>query len=143
MDNDILFINSVLVSSKIGLTTSDISKLIFEKYGVKISRTIVKNYLWSYFRHIIQYNQSDYTYKLDNDNFLLDDIEVSISSSVPRPISSSVVGGKIKITVDEAVSKEDFLKGITILNYKLGSNQRNTDLIKRLNRVIEQLKDYG
>jgi len=143
MDNDIFCINSVLVSSKVGLTTSDIAKLIFEKYGIKMSRTIVKNYLWSYFRHIIKYNQGDYTYKLLNDNFLLEDIEVNIATRAPRPISSNVLGGKIVITINSSVSREQFVKGFSILNYKLGSNRRNSDLIKQLNRIIEQLNDLG
>ena len=47
MDKEIIYINNILVNSNEGLSTSDISKLIFEKYGAKVSRTSVKNYLWS------------------------------------------------------------------------------------------------
>ena len=56
MDKEIIYINNILVNSKVGLSTSDISKKIFEKYDAKVSRTIVKNYLWSYFRDIIKYD---------------------------------------------------------------------------------------
>jgi hypothetical protein len=141
MDKDILCINSVLRTANKALTTSEISKLIYEKYELKISRTIVKNYLWSFFRSIIIYDQGDFTYKLDNDNFLLEDIEVNMTSSASRPIGSSIEGGKIIITADTNVSIQDFIKGFAILNYKVGTNKRNSDLVKQLNRVIEQLKD--
>ena len=141
MDKDILCINSVLRDANKALTTSDISKLIYERYEVKISRTIVKNYLWSFFRNIIIYDQGDFTYKLDNDKFLLEDIEVNMTSKAARPISSSIEGGKIIITADTNITIQDFIKGFAILNYKIGANKRNSDLIKQLNRVIEQLKD--
>ncbi len=139
MDKEVFYINSILVENSKGLTTSDISKLIFEQYQTKISRTIVKNYLWSYFRNLIEYDPGNYTYKLSNDHFLLDDIEVVQGDKKNRPICSQVCGSKIKIEIEKNVDLHLLVKAIGILNYKIGSNNRNTDLIKQINRIIEQL----
>lgn len=141
MDTDILCINTILRDSDKPLTTSEISMQIYEKYQMKISKKIVQNYLWSFFRHIIDYNQTDYTYKLNSDKFLLEDIEVNMVEKAPRPIGSNIVGGKIIITADSKISLKDLIKSFAILNYKIGTNKRNSDLIKQLNRVIEQIND--
>jgi hypothetical protein len=141
MDNETLMINVILNTSIVPLTSSEISKLVYEKYKVKISKTIVKNYLWSFFRDIIIFDSGDFTYKLKNDKFLLDDVEVIFKDQPERPIGSNVLGAKILITADSNISFQDFVKGIAILNYKIDVNKRNIDLIKQLNRVIEQLKD--
>lgn len=141
MDNETLMINVILTSSIVPLTSSEISKLVYEKYKVKISKTIVKNYLWSFFRDIIIYDSGNFTYKLKDDKFLLDDVEVIFKDQPERPIGSNVLGGKILITADSNILFQDFIKGIAILNYKIDVNKRNIDLIKQLNRVIEQLKD--
>lgn len=139
MDKEILFINNILLNNPNGLTTSDISKIIFEKHELKLSRTIVKNYLWSYFRNLIKYNSSDYTYSLDNDRFLLDDIEIVKVAKTARSIDSSFVGSKIKVEYDSAISIETLIKAISIINYKSPAVKNNTDLIKQINRVIEQI----
>lgn len=141
MDKEILCINSILVGSPKALTTADIAKLMFEKYELKLSKTIVKNYLWSFFRHVIDYNSGDFTYKLDGDKFLLEDVKVKMSSDALRPLGSSIEGGKILITADSNISIQDYIMGFAVLNYRVGGNKRNSDIIKQLNRVIEQLKD--
>jgi len=139
MDKEILYINSILSKSSIGLTSSEISKLIFEKYDTRISRTIVKNYLWSYFRSIIKYDSVNYTYKLTQDLFLLDDIVVRFDINQSRALSSKIEGGKIIITADRKFDLEKFIRALGVLNFKIGSNRHNLDIIKQLNRVIEQL----
>ncbi len=139
MDKEIFYINNILLNNPNGLTTSDISKIIFEKHGLKISRTIVKNYLWSYFRNLIKYNSSDFTYILENDIFLLDDIDIIEVAKTPRTINCSFVGSKIKVEYDREVSVEMIIKAISIINYKSPVVKNNTDLIKQINRVIEQI----
>jgi hypothetical protein len=130
-----------LIEAEQPLTTSDISKLIYEKYNVKISRTIVKNYLWSYFRQIVKYTPSDYTYELDSDNFLLDDLVIKLENNSARPIYAMVEGNKIIVKISKKLKIEDCVKAIAILNFRIGTNKRNTDILKQLNRIIEQLND--
>ena len=79
MDKEIYYINTILLETEEGLSTSEISKLLFEKFNIKVSRQIVKNYLWSYFRNIIQYNSSDYTYKLSQNQVTEEIINLVIS----------------------------------------------------------------
>lgn len=141
MDKEIIYINSILNSSDEGFTTSEISKKIFEQYGIKISRTIVKNYLWSYFRDVIEYNSSNYSYTLKMDNFLINDINVICSTNTPRAISSKIEGAEIIIVVDKNVPLEKYIKAIGVINYRIGKNKSNLDFIKQINRTLEQLNE--
>lgn len=139
MDKEIFYIHNLLVNENQGLTTSDISKLIFEKYNLKISRTIVKNYLWSYFRNLIKYDSSNYTYSFINDNFLLEDIEVHKIDNLERTIKSTFEGSKIKVEYNSSTSIETIVKALSIVNYKSSALKNNSDLIKQINRVVEQI----
>ena len=139
MDKEIIYINNILVNSKVGLSTSDISKKIFEKYDAKVSRTIVKNYLWSYFRDIIKYDSLEFTYKINNDEFLIDDIIVDQKSKLSRPISANFVGSKIKVEYDNNIPIDIYIQAIAIMNFKTNVNKKNADLLKHFNRIIEQI----
>jgi hypothetical protein len=139
MDKEIFFIHNLLVNESQGLTTNDISKLIFEKHGLKISRTIVKNYLWSYFRNLIKYDSSNFKYTLLNDDFLLDDIEIAKKDNLERTIKSTFFGSKIKVEYNSSTSIETIVKALTIINYKSSAVKNNLDLIKQVNRVVEQI----
>ena len=139
MDKEIIYINNILVNSKVGLSTSDISKIIFEKYDAKVSRTIVKNYLWSYFREIIKYDSSEFTYKINNDEFLIDDIIVDQNSKLSRPIAANFEGSKIKVEYDNNIPINIYIQAIAIMNFKTNVNKKNTDLLKHFNRIVEQI----
>ena len=139
MDKEIIYINNILVNSKVGLSTSDISKKIFEKYYAKVSRTIVKNYLWSYFRDIIKYDSSEFTYKINNDEFLIDDIIVDKKSKLSRPISANFEGSKIKVEYDNNIPIDIYIQAIAIMNFKTNVNKKNADLLKHFNRIVEQI----
>ena len=116
-----------------------ISKKIFEKYDAKVSRTIVKNYLWSYFRDIIKYDSSEFTYKINNDEFLIDDIIVDKKSKLSRPISANFEGSKIKVEYDNNIPIDIYIQAIAIMNFKTNVNKKNADLLKHFNRIVEQI----
>lgn len=139
MDKEIIYINNILVNSKEGLTTSDISKLIFERYDAKVSRTIVKNYLWSYFRDIIKYDSSEFTYKINNDEFLIDDINVIQNEKSNRAISANFEGSKIKVEYDNNIPINVYIQAIAIMNFKTNVKNKNVDLLKHFNRIVEQI----
>jgi hypothetical protein len=142
MDREINYINKILASTEEGLTTSEISKQIFEIFNEKVSKTIVKNYLWSYFRTVIKYDSSNYTYKLNNDQFLLEDIEVAGVPSSVRPINTKFKDSKILVEFDKRIKIDMYIKAIAIINYKITPQKRNVDLLKQLNRVVEQIENY-
>jgi hypothetical protein len=139
MDKEITYINNILINTNEGLSTSDISKKIFEKYETKVSRTIVKNYLWSYFRNIIKYDSSEFTYRLDNDEFLINDINVIKKNNATRPISANFEGSKITVEYDDNVPIDVYIQAIAIMNFKTSVNKKNADLLKQLNRIVEQI----
>ena len=139
MDKEIIYINNILVNSNEGLTTSDISKLIYEKYGAKVSKIIVKNYLWSYFRDIIKYNSTEYTYTINNDEFLIDDIIIDHNSKLSRPISATFEGSKIKVVFDNQIPLEVYIQAVAIMNFKTNVSKKNTDFLKLFNRLVEQI----
>ena len=138
MDKEIFYINSILVETDEGLTTSEISKLLFEKFNIKVSRQIVKNYLWSYFRNIIEYNKSEFSYKLSKKSFLSDDIFVQSVEKSPRMISANFKNGKLELSYDKSKSIEDLVKAIGVINFSFSQKKKQTDLIKQINRIIEQ-----
>ncbi|CAN5381839.1 hypothetical protein BH10BAC5_BH10BAC5_25400 [soil metagenome] len=128
MDKEINIINDILSHSKTGLTIYDISKIFNNTYKIKISPTIVKNYLWSYFRNIINYDNSKYTYTLKNDKFLHEDIDVISISNTTRPLQVSILGSRIKVEFNKKIPIEIYIKAISILNFKVSSSKKNIDL---------------
>ncbi|WP_340111021.1 hypothetical protein [Maribellus mangrovi] len=141
MDKEIFYINQILVEAEKALTTGEISKEIFSKYDYKISKKVVQNYLWSYFRNLIKYNPSDYTYTMKDDRFMINDVVIISEMGMPRAINSSFEGSKIKVTFDKNVPIEDYIKAISLVNYKIKSQKQKVDLLKQVNRIIEQIND--
>jgi len=139
MDKEIACINNILLKSSEPITTSEISKKIFEEYKMKLSKKIVSNYLWSYFRSLIKYNPTDYTYVLKNDTFLIDDIITEEVQNKPRAITTKINGSQIQLEYDINVKRETLIKALGIINYKTNFLSKNIDFIKHLNRTIEQI----
>ena len=141
MDKEISCINNILISSEKPLSTAEISKKLFEVYKIKVSRKIVSNYLWSYFRTLIDYNPDNYTYELKNDTFLIEDIETVQVKNKPRAITTKVNGSKIQLEYDINIAQDTFIKAIGLINYKTNFLKKNIDFIKHLNRTVEQIND--
>lgn len=141
MDRDILHIYEVLSSANVPLTAGEISKEIFKRYDIRLSKTIVRNYLWSYFRNLIDYNPDEFTFSLKDDRFLITDIDVSDVDHGPRAVSAQFEGARIRVSYDNRVPIETYIKAISIINYKYRSSKKKVDLIKQLNRTIEQILD--
>ena len=141
MDKEISCINNILIKCDKRLTTAEISKKLFEDYKMRLSRKIVKNYLWSYFRNLIDYNSDDYTYILKNDTFLIGDIEILQVKNKPRAITTKINGSKIQLEYDVNITQDVFIKAIGLINYKTNFLKKNIDFIKHLNRTVEQIND--
>lgn len=139
MDKECVAIHNVLSETEEPLTQFEIAKLINEKFEIKISAKIVKNYLWSFFRNDIIYDQNEYKYSFKEDRFLMEAIHVNMSRNMPRAIDTKFQGSKIKVEYDENVELDVLIKAIAILNYreKIG----RIDLVKKVNRIIEQLDE--
>ncbi|MBV2224991.1 MAG: hypothetical protein KUL74_09100 [Cloacibacterium sp.] len=137
MDKEIFYIQSVFFTSNEALTTGEISKLIFEKFNYKISKKIVQNYLWSYFREDIEYNPESFSYRLKIETTGIDNFTVNHITNSKRSISMVVEGSNVKIEIDKNLNIEKLAIAIVSLNIK-GYNSRY-DLIKNLNRILDNL----
>lgn len=139
MDKEIAYIYEVIASSKAPLTAAEISKQIFERYKFRLSRTIVRNYMWSYFRSLVEYDSVKYTFVLNNDQFLISDIDVSAAKNPSRAISAKFEGARISVIYDDQIPVSVFIKAITLINFKSKSSVNKIDLVKQVNRTIEQI----
>lgn len=140
MDKDSFYIFSVLSASKKPLSTAEISKAIYDKFNVRLSKKICQNYLWSYYRNNIIYDQDNYTYLLDHNDLTDIDIEVRQSINLPRAISSMVVGAKLVVEYDMNVPIDIFVKAIAYLNFSKITSNSKKDLFKEINQRIESIK---
>jgi hypothetical protein len=69
-------------------------------------------------------------------------VEVAGVESSVRPISTKLKNSKILIEFDKRIKIDLYIKAIAIINYKISPQKRNVDLIKQLNRVVEQIENY-
>ncbi len=141
MDKDSFYIFSTLSRSNKALTTTEISKYIFNHFNVKISKKICQNYLWSYFRDYINYNQDEYSYSLKSIKTADLDIEVYESTNEPRALTSEIYGQKILIKFDHKLTIEQLLIAIAELNFNKINSSSKKDLIKEINQRIEHNHD--
>ena len=137
MDREIYFIQKVLSENDKPLSTREISSEIFRIFKVKISSKIVQNYLWSYFRNEIEFNNTDFTYSLKCQTIETDNVSIVFLEADVRAISIIVDGNKIKITYNKSVKLEELIKAIVMLNFN-GYNNKY-DLVKNINRYIDNL----
>lgn len=138
MDKEIFIIQSILANAQKPFTTKEIADEYFKLSGYRISKTTIKNYLWSYFREIIKFDSTAFTYELKDDNYLLNDLICRETKNKLRPISTSVKSGKILIEFDDTIKKNELIEAIGIINFRMGSVYYKSDLIKTINRIIEQ-----
>jgi hypothetical protein len=137
MDREIYFIQKVLSENDKPLSTREISAEIFRIFKLKISSKIVQNYLWSYFRNEIEFNNTDFTYSLKCQTIETDNVSIVFLETDVRAISTIVDGNKIKITYNKSVKLEELIKAIVMLNFN-GYNNKY-DLVKNINRYIDNL----
>jgi hypothetical protein len=140
MDVEIDMIYKVLSHAGTGQTTSEISKIIHDLYKKRVSRTIVKNYLWSYFRNMIDYDSANYTYKLKNDHrFFIKSENINIGDS-PRLIAIRALGDKMEISISERLNLQNLVKAIAIFYLEEDSSGKKKDLIKKLNQILQTIE---
>jgi hypothetical protein len=138
MDKEIYIIHTILKNTLKPLTTKEIADDYSRLSGYRISKTIVKNYLWSYFREIIKFNSGDFTYALKGDKYLFTDVVCRETNDQIRPICTSAKTGKILIEFDKSITMVELIEAIGIVNFRTGGNFYKSDLIKSINRIIEQ-----
>jgi hypothetical protein len=140
IDKEIHLIYFVLLNSEVPLSTKEIAKTLREKHNLKISKTIVKNYLWSYFRDIIDFDQENFTYSLTNTNDWGTQIELISSNKTNRPIEINMKGVNIEVIYSHDLTVEKILDALAKFNFT-ETNKLSYDFIKKINRIIESNKN--
>ena len=136
IDKEIHLIYLVLNNSKASLSTQEIAKILREKHNLKISKTIVKNYLWSYFRDIIDFDKENFTYSLTKTNDWGTQIEIISSEKTNRPIEINMKGVNIEVIYSQDLTTDKILNALAKFNFT-ETNKLNFDFIKKINRIIE------
>lgn len=138
MDKEIIYIQNILSKTNIPLTAGGISKKIFEEYNHKISKKIVTNYLWSYFRDDIEYNTENYTYKfLKHAPIDIESFELIPLKDAVRVIDLQVKGTKLVVQYDSSLSLEKLIMIISHLNLERVNSKH--DLVKKINQYNDKL----
>jgi hypothetical protein len=140
IDKEINLIYFVLRNSEVSLSTQEIAKTLREKHNLKISKTIVKNYLWSYFRDIIDFDKENFTYSLTNTNDWGTQIELIPSNRTNRPIEINMKGVNIEVIYSHDLTVEKILDALAKFNFT-ETNKLSYDFIKKINRIIESNKN--
>jgi hypothetical protein len=136
IDKEIHLIYSVLRNSEVSLTTQELARILRDKHNLKISKTIVKNYLWSYFRDIIDFDKENFTYSLSNTNDWGTQIELTATDKTNRPIEINMKGVNIEVIYSHDLTIEKILDALAKFNFT-ETNKLNYDFIKKINRIIE------
>jgi hypothetical protein len=136
MDLETNIIYNILLCAEDTLTAADISTLIYKRHNKRISKTIVKNYLWSYFRDLIYYNPTDFSYKLKKEpHFFKITNDIQFTDS-PRMISVRALGDKMEVTISNDLNLEKLVNAIATFYLNEDSTGKKKDLIKKLNQIL-------
>jgi hypothetical protein len=140
MNQEIIHIYQIIKEGSEPLTTAQISKELYSRNGLKISKKIVQNYLWSYFRDIIDYNSNDFTYKIKKSNsFEWSSVELIKCDKLTRAIEPSVNGNILEIKYNCSISKETIIKAIVEVYFNMNHKKKNVDFLKLINQAIDNL----
>lgn len=137
MNLEIQYIADILHDSKVGLKTSEIAKIIRKKHNHHITKTKVKNYLWSYFANDIKINDQ-YEYTLKNNVTKLDHIE-TIKRNQPRAICFVAEGSILRAYYSDNLKLDQLVHAIAAVSANVNPISNTTDLTVRINREIDSL----
>ena len=132
-------IKIVLSESTKSLSSGEISKMIYDKFNHRITKTTVKNYLWSSLRSCVSCNTEDWVYSLKNESEILSSSSVfkvytETASNFPDYIKTDVLGDNVKCTFQENLTIDEILKALIELEL---ANDLRKDAIKKLNIRIK------
>lgn len=137
MNLEIQYIAAILHDSEVGLKTSEIARLIRNKHNHHITKTKVKNYLWSYFANDIKINDQ-YEYTLKNNVTKLDHIE-TIMRKQPRAICFVAEGRTLRAYYSDSLKLDKLVHAIAAVSANVNPISNTTDLTVRINREIDSL----
>ena len=136
-------IKVVMSESLEALSSGDISKKIFIKYNHRITKTTVKNYLWSSLRSQVKCDTENWVYSLKRDVDVLSTpstfkVKTKINTNNSDFISITTFGDEVICTYRENLKVDEVIKALVEL--ELAKDLREEALKKmniriKLNRI--------
>ena len=113
-------IKSIMSESKEALSSGEISKKIYEKFKHRITKTTVKNYLWSSLRPLVHCNTEDWVYSLKKESEMLSPSSVFKVSThpindLPDYLRIEVLGDEVNCTYRDNLTVDEFIKVATVV----------------------------
>lgn len=138
MNRELLLVGQALNDIEKPFDLRSFGRFVRKEYSMKISNTILKNYLWSYFRFEINYNEGQYTLKEDLLERVKDfEIEVEHAENLNDGLQFSLRGNNIKVYVNSDLKTDELVNAIIWLSMTNKNFLTTGDFVKRINQMIK------
>jgi hypothetical protein len=132
-------IKEIMSESKEALSSGEISKKIYEKFKHRITKTTVKNYLWSSLRPFVHCNTEDWVYSLKKESEMLSTSSVFKVSThpvndLPDYLRIQVLGDEVNCTYRDNLTVDEVIKALIELEL---ANDLRKEALKKLNIRIK------
>lgn len=132
-------IRAIMSESKEALSSGEISKKIYEKFNHRITKTTVKNYLWSSLRPLVHCNTEDWVYSLKKESEILSASSVFKVSTypvddLPDYLRIKVLGDEVNCTYRSNLTVDEVIKALIELEL---ANDLRKEALKKLNIKIK------
>lgn len=132
-------IKAIMSESKEALSSGIISKKIYEKFKHRITKTTVKNYLWSSLRPLVHCNTEDWVYSLKKESEMLSTSSVFKVSTYPTDnlpdyLRIEILGDKVNCTYRDNLTVDEIIKALIELEL---TNDLRKEALKKLNIRIK------
>lgn len=120
--------------------TKEISKEIFDLYNHKIGFKVTQNYLQSILRPIVEYDPSNYSYRLRSfvTSSDFDKIQLSQIDNILVPLSIMSKGVDTKVEFNRNVNFESLLKAVVAIHVE----NPKLNILKKINfKLFEQYEE--
>ena len=137
--NEDFMIKAIMSESKEALSSGEISKRIYEKFKHRITKTTVKNYLWSSLRPLVHCNTEDWVYSLKKESEMLSTSSVFKVSTypindLPDYLQIEVLGDEVNCTYRDNLTVDEVIKALIELEL---ANDLRKEALKKLNIRIK------
>lgn len=132
-------IKAIMSESEEALSSGEISKKIYEKFKHRITKTTVKNYLWSSLRPLVHCNTEDWVYSLKKESEMLSTSSVFKVSTypvndLPDYLRIEVLGDEVNCTYRDNLTVDEVIKALIELEL---ANDLRKEALKKLNIRIK------
>ena len=127
---ELIYIHNALLDGK-WKKTNEIAAEILEKNEHKIGFKVTQNYLQSVLRPLVEYDSSNYKYRLKNleSSSSFDRIQIKEIQNYLTPIAIISKGAHMKVEVNTKVTKDNLIKAVVAVS----TENPKYNLLKKIN----------